>query len=78
MEEAAQTSEADSCRLTTKHHLAKSSMAGPVFFIVDIKDAAIFKLEYQERHVAARAVSSTTSLSCDSILTFFRLFAQCG
>jgi hypothetical protein len=58
LEEAVQISEADSCRPTTKHHLAKSSMAGPVFVIVDITDAAIFKLEHEERHVAGGSMSS--------------------
>jgi hypothetical protein len=38
----------DSCRSTTKHHLAKSSMASPVLIVIDITDAAIFKLEYEE------------------------------
>ena len=58
--EAAQIGQTDSCRSTTKHHLAKSSMASPVLIVIDITDAAIFKLEYEERHVAAGSVSSTT------------------
>jgi hypothetical protein len=48
----------DSCRSTTKHHLAKSSVASPVLIVINITDAAIFKLEHEERYMAAGSVSS--------------------
>ena len=56
--EAGSIGQADSCRTTTKHHLAKSSMASPVLIVIDITDAAIFKLEHEERYMAAGSVSS--------------------
>jgi len=58
--EAGSIGQTDSRRSTTKHHVAKSSVASPVLIVIDITDTAIFKLEYEERHVAAGSVSGIT------------------
>jgi hypothetical protein len=60
---------------TPRSCLAESSMASTAFVIIFLKDPAISQLGFPKRHMAAREVSSTTSLGCVNILTSFWLFA---